>query len=147
MDNEGEETYSYFWIERRDEETHLFNQFLSSLQKYHDYVLFHYGEYETRFLKRAASQKDEPLSKLAEQILEKLMNVLGVIYSDVYFPTFSNELKEIAGYLGFKWSEKEPSGLHRYCLEASMGNGQTSRSQRAIDQIQQGGLPSSEANR
>jgi predicted RecB family nuclease len=112
VDNEGEERYSYFWIERRDEETHLFNQFLSSLQEYHDYVLFHYGEYETRFLKRAASQKDEPFSKLAEQVLEKSKNVLGAIYSDVYFPTFSNELKEIAGYLGFKWSEKEPSGLH-----------------------------------
>lgn len=112
VDNKGEERHSYFWIERRDEEENLFSQFLSSLQEYDDYVLFHYGEYETRFLKKAASQKDKAFPKLAEQALEKSMNVLGLIYSDIYFPTFSNELKEIAGYLGFKWSEKEASGLH-----------------------------------
>jgi predicted RecB family nuclease len=112
VDNKGEERHSYFWIERRDEEENLFSQFLSSLQEYDDYVLFHYGEYETRFLKKAASQKDKAFPKLAEQELEKSMNVLGLIYSDIYFPTFSNELKEIAGYLGFKWSEKEASGLH-----------------------------------
>lgn len=110
-DTKGEEKHSYFWIERRQEEDNLFSQFLSSLQEYDDYVLFHYGGYETRFLKKAASQKDKSFSQLAEQLLEKSVNVLGLIYSDVYFPTFSNELKEIAGYLGFKWSERDASGL------------------------------------
>src|SRR5215211_3062329 len=36
----------------------------------------------------------------------------SVIYAQIYFPTYSNGLKEIAQYLGFQWSESDASGLH-----------------------------------
>ena len=38
-------------------------------------------------------------------------NILSVIYSHVYFPTYSNGLKDIGGCLGFSWSEPDASGI------------------------------------
>lgn len=43
--------------------------------------------------------------------IENSVNLLSIIYAQVYFPTFSNGLKEIAVGLGFKWSETNASGL------------------------------------
>ena len=39
------------------------------------------------------------------------VNVLSVIYLHVYFPVYSNGLKDIAGHLGFRWSDPEASGV------------------------------------
>ncbi len=37
--------------------------------------------------------------------------MLSVIYPYVYFPAYSNGLKDIAGHLGFAWSEPDASGV------------------------------------
>ena len=39
------------------------------------------------------------------------MNVLNLIYGTVYFPTYSNGLKDVASTLGFSWTEKNASGI------------------------------------
>jgi RNase_H superfamily len=39
------------------------------------------------------------------------VNVLSVIHSGVYFPTFSNGLKEVGHYLGCTWTDGDASGL------------------------------------
>ena len=39
-------------------------------------------------------------------------NALTRIFGKVYFPTYSNRLKEVAHYLGCSWSEEHASGLH-----------------------------------
>jgi transposase-like protein len=46
-----------------------------------------------------------------DQIGGHALNLLSVIYGHVYFPTFSNGLKDIATYLGFRWSQSAASGL------------------------------------
>jgi hypothetical protein len=38
-------------------------------------------------------------------------NLLSIIYPQVYFPTYSNGLKDIAHHLGFRWSEPAASGV------------------------------------
>ena len=43
--------------------------------------------------------------------IKSSVNYLSLIYGQIYFPTFSNSLKEVAGYLGFKWSEANASGI------------------------------------
>src|SRR5439155_10444663 len=47
-----------------------------------------------------------------DQLIAASVNVLSVIYAQIYFPTYSNSLKEIAQYLGFQWSESDASGLY-----------------------------------
>jgi transposase-like protein len=40
-----------------------------------------------------------------------MVNLVSVIFAQMYFPTFSNGLKEIAEYLGFTWSTRIASGV------------------------------------
>src|SRR5207237_10127558 len=47
-----------------------------------------------------------------DQLIKEAVNILSVSYAQIYFPTYSNGLKEIAHYLGFHWSESDASGLH-----------------------------------
>src|SRR5437588_10502747 len=57
-----------------------------------------------------------PAGRGAASALESPINLLSIIFGQIYFPTYSNRLKEIAGWLGFKWSEHEASGLQAIIL-------------------------------
>src|SRR5215467_4789065 len=43
--------------------------------------------------------------------IKSSINVLSFLYAQVYFPTYSNSLKETARYLGFAWTEPSSCGL------------------------------------
>jgi hypothetical protein len=45
-------------------------------------------------------------------LLTSATNVLSLIYESIYFPTYSNELKEIGKYLGCEWSSPDSIGIH-----------------------------------
>ena len=112
-----------FWTDRRmiqhslwaaDEfdEKRIWTEFLGVLSGVEKPVLIHYGRFETIFLKRMRQKYGEPVegSRLAEAI-SSAVNLLSVMFAKVYFPTFSNGIKEIASYLGFKWENPADSGL------------------------------------
>jgi hypothetical protein len=46
-----------------------------------------------------------------DRALRNSVNVLSAIHSCVYFPTFSNGLKDVGRYLGCTWTEANASGL------------------------------------
>jgi hypothetical protein len=48
---------------------------------------------------------------LVEKLIANAINLVSIIYARVYFPTYSNRLKDIGGYLGFRWSDVSASGL------------------------------------
>jgi hypothetical protein len=50
--------------------------------------------------------KDSPLAK----IIKSAVNLLSFIFGQIYFPTYSNSLKEIVSSLGFMWSHTNLSG-------------------------------------
>ena len=45
-----------------------------------------------------------------DRLIKTSVNLVGCIYGKVYFPTFSNSLKEVGRYLGFKWTWPRASG-------------------------------------
>src|SRR5438034_7207951 len=49
--------------------------------------------------------------KLIDRVLVNAVNVLSVIHANVYFPTFTNGLKDIGAYLGCTWAAENSSGL------------------------------------
>jgi hypothetical protein len=49
--------------------------------------------------------------ELDERLFSRLVNVLSVIYAHVYFPTYSNGLKDIGKLLGFHWTEADASDI------------------------------------
>lgn len=110
--NQGGSTQQHsFWANGEDEEKGIMLKFLGLLGSCAEFKLFHYGEYETRFLKKIKDRVDGGYAPLVDRAIENSVNVLGVIYSDVYFPTYSNGLKDIATCLGFRWTADNASGI------------------------------------
>ena len=98
-----------FWADGPDQEVQAFDSFLDLLDGREDFVLFHYGSYERKLLKRM--RKVVKRKGLVDRVLAKAVNVLSVIHASVYFPTYSNGLKEIGRYLGCTWTDENASGL------------------------------------
>jgi hypothetical protein len=94
-----------------DEEKRIWTDFLGILSRIENPVLIHYGGYETSFLKRMCSRYGEPVkdSPLAK-IIRSAVNLLSFIFARIYFPTYSNGLKEVVSSLGFVWSHTNLSG-------------------------------------
>jgi hypothetical protein len=86
---------------------------LNALKLIKDARLVHYGSYETQFLKRMKSRYTEKTEDAVflDQLITSAFNLVSLTYAQLYFPTYSNGLKEIASYLGFAWSESNASGL------------------------------------
>jgi predicted RecB family nuclease len=103
------EQHLSFWADSKDQEDRIFEQFLETVIRHQDFVVFAYGGYERAFLQRMrkrATQKDA-----VDMVLKAMVNPLSLIYSHVYFPTYSNGLKDVGSCLGCSWTEPEASGI------------------------------------
>ena len=105
---EREQSYS-FWAERQEDEPKIFEMFAQTLSEFPGAHLFYYGPYETRALKRITKVIDHARRKCVVNC--GCTNVLSAIYARVYFPVYSNRLKDVAGYLGYVWQDPALSGL------------------------------------
>jgi predicted RecB family nuclease len=97
------------WIDTPAEERQLLGKFLDLAGGHPDAWVYTYGSYEAAFLRRVG--KEAGREEEVGRILGRTFNVLSAIYLHVYFPVHSNGLKDIAGHLGFRWSEPDASGL------------------------------------
>ncbi|MGE5296271.1 MAG: TM0106 family RecB-like putative nuclease [Solirubrobacterales bacterium] len=99
-----------FWADHGAEEAVIWRSFLEVAGSIEDFVLFHYGSYESHFLKRMeARHGGDP--RLIAKLKSRSVNVLSLIYGRVYFPAYSNDLKSVAGCLGCCWAAADASGL------------------------------------
>jgi predicted RecB family nuclease len=98
-----------FWADSKDQEGDIFQQFLDEVTQHDSCAVFAYGNYERAFLKRMRAMARDP--KQVDQILGSLVNVLSLVHAHVYFPCYSNRLKDVAKCLGFSWTDPEASGL------------------------------------
>jgi predicted RecB family nuclease len=103
-----------FWADDITEEREIWTSFLLILAQIKNPKLIHYGSYETVFLKRMKERYGAggENADLAAQLSAQAVNLLSVIYGRIYFPTYSNSLKEIAQYLGFRGSDTAASGAN-----------------------------------
>lgn len=100
------------WANEIDGELQIWKDFLGILACVEDPVLIHYGSYETTFLTRMLTRHGAPPEYSSIQaVFEHAINLVSVIFAKVYYPTYSNGLKDIARYLDFKWSDAGASGL------------------------------------
>lgn len=101
-----------FWADRAGDEK-IFEDFFEFLLELDGgFCLCHYGSYEKRALQKMG-QKYPKIKDYYDSlhIEERVVNLLDYFYSDVFPPTYSNSLKEIANYLGFKWSKQSTNGF------------------------------------
>jgi predicted RecB family nuclease len=107
VENGVEQRYS-FWADGPADQEQLLRQLLEIVDG-KDYAIFHFGSYERRFLKRMrrTARRKTPVDRL----LANCVDILSVIRSNVYFPVYSNGLKEIGKHLGCVWTDAEASGV------------------------------------
>jgi predicted RecB family nuclease len=102
IDNGDSAVHHSLWADTPADEGKIWRDFLAMLETVEKPVLIHYGSYETAFLKRMGERHGKPHEgSVAAKAIKAAVNLLSVIFAKVYFPTFSNGLKEIAGHLGF----------------------------------------------
>jgi predicted RecB family nuclease len=101
----------YFWADGASDEQTVFDKFVNALVPYlnTDFTLFHYGQYEMRFLTRM--RRSARRKRLVDKLIENSCDLLPILISHVYLPTYSNRLKDILQYLGFEWDHRGADGL------------------------------------
>jgi predicted RecB family nuclease len=99
-----------FWAESDQDEEAIWRSFLRTLAALESILIFHYGSYELRFLKIMHARYGGDAA-LLDKLISSTVNVLSLIYSRVYYPTCSNDLKSIASCMGFHWSSSDASGI------------------------------------
>lgn len=102
-----------YWADTANDEQKIWNEFRSALGELENPVLLYYGSYETTFLRRMSARYESTndTSAMVQNFIENAVNLLSFLYARVYFPTYSNGLKDIAGFLGYKWSDPSASGV------------------------------------
>jgi predicted RecB family nuclease len=134
------ETYS-FWADDRTQESAIWDACSRVIRRFEDYTLYHYGRYELRFLDRMRRSTDEDGVAAIDRIRARSCNVLAAIYSHIYFPTWSNGLKDVGAFLGARWATAPCVGHPESRVAAGLG-GECGRSaQTAIAPLQPGRLP------
>jgi predicted RecB family nuclease len=109
--DEGTERHS-LWANDAMDEKHVWSSFLDILSGIARPVLIHYGNFEATFLKKMCDRYGgPPEDSNASHAISSSINLLSVIFAQVYFPAYSNGLKEIARFLGFEWTDPYASGL------------------------------------
>ena len=117
-----------FGADRPEEELRIVDQLLRLLQPYERFQVFCYGSYERTFRKRM--RKYARRKRLVDQVRARRTNVLAVIYDHVYFPVYSNGLKEVARFLGFAGTDPEASSTCRRRCTAPPPSGPPQRCRR-----------------
>jgi transposase len=105
------------WADTLKDEKTIWNNFLTILSSIDKPIVVHYGSYESSFLKRMNERYGgPPEGSESDKAIKKSINLLTVIYSQLYFPGFGNGLKDIAGFLGFTWTDADFSGIQSIAL-------------------------------
>ena len=100
------------WTDDDASEDRIWREFLAILATIERPVLIHYGSYEAAWLKRMRDRYGMTRANAAvAKAVKTPINLLSVIFAQVYFPTMSNRLKDIGCYLGATWSGRITSGL------------------------------------
>ena len=122
-ETQGTHIEQSFWADGPEGEQDIWLKCLSALKRIEKPRIIHYGAYESRFLKHMRERwKPSPEDvEFVDCIVDGSINLLSRMYGRIYFPTYSNGLKEIACWLGFEWTWAQASGgvalLLRRCWE------------------------------
>jgi predicted RecB family nuclease len=106
----GVESHHSFWADSDADQPAIFLGLLELIGQFPEYRLFHFGDYETKALRRIRSRLPAEQQGQVDKILGRVVNVLSIIHPHVYFPTYSCGLKDIGCSIGCIWTEPDASG-------------------------------------
>jgi predicted RecB family nuclease len=112
FESDGVPVERAFWADGPKVERGMWENCLRTLKSIENAQLVHYGANETRFLrtmkKRYVLEPEDV--EFVDRLITSSINLVACIYGSVYFPTYSNSLKEVARHLGYGWAWPHTSG-------------------------------------
>ena len=134
FESSGKQVERSFWADGWEDERVLWENCLRTLKEIGDPQIVSYGAYEMRFLRQ---MKERYISAVADRefvdrLIGNSVNLVGRIYGKIYFPTFSNSLKEVGRYLGFEWTWPRASGAAAPLLRRAWELGADDRLKREL---------------
>jgi len=105
---EGDTSKHYsFWANTAENELNIWQQLLEILEQYSNCPIYHYGNYEAKAITTLEKRYDFRKANISKL----LVNINTYIYGKIYFPLYSNRLKEIGNFVGASWTIPRASGL------------------------------------
>ena len=114
----GQTTAYSFWADDEMEEQEVWLKLLDLLRALGDCIIYHYGSYEKSYVKRMLRKYPAQEAPFPGAWDSQLFNVLGAVRTKVYFPVYSNGLKDIASFLNTTRAEAVNSGIE--CIAARL---------------------------
>ena len=105
----GETKYDYFLAKDKSEEPATWKKFLDFLAKLDNFVIYHYAYYERQVFDRLALHYGAP-SVLVDKFRENTIDLHQALVDSAVFPLYFYSLKDVAGYLGYKWDDPRAGG-------------------------------------
>jgi uncharacterized protein len=109
-DNEsGSVEYKKFFADGKKEEPLIWKEFLDFLAELDDFVIYHYA-YLERQVFDIFSLKYGASSGLISKFKENTVDLHEQTVESVVLPLYFYSLKDVAGYIGYKWDDPEAGG-------------------------------------
>lgn len=104
-------SHHQFWADDEAGQDAAFIQFIKLIGSMPNCLVYHFGNFETQALKEMQHRLPPQYRDALGGIITSTVNVLSIVHKHVYFPTYSNSLKEIAKSLGHQWTDADSHGL------------------------------------
>lgn len=103
--------YYSFWADSAEEQEKILIEFINTILPFPDFLIYHYGSYDIKSLRKIAKRLSTNYQGEFQKIEKKSINLHTLLSNNLYFPTFTNGLKEISNYIGYSWQMENASGL------------------------------------
>ncbi len=101
--------YNYFLANDKSEEEVIWKKFLDFLAKLDNFVIYHYAFYERQVFDRLVLRYGAP-TVLIEKFKENTIDLYNKTVDTAVLPLYFYSLKDVAGYLGYKWDDPTAGG-------------------------------------
>lgn len=107
---DGSDAYHSFVAHRMLDEEKMFREFLSFLKTHNDYVIYHWHNYEHWHVKRLG-ERHNLTEVVSTSVLPFMVDLHRMATKSFAFPTYTNGLKDVAVFLGFRWRHDDINAL------------------------------------
>lgn len=105
----GEVSYERILAEKPDDEKAMWQAFLDRIAGWDDFVIYHYATYERMAFDRLMLRHGAP-AELAGKFHSRAYDLHAKVVDSVVLPLYFYTLKDVAKYIGFRWSDPEAGG-------------------------------------
>ncbi len=105
----GEPEYKYMLAKNKEDEGRMWKEFLDFLETLENFAIYHYAYYEKEVFRRLASTYGVS-AELEDKFRNNSIDLHLAVMNSVILPLYFYGLKDIAKYLGFKWTSENAGG-------------------------------------